>query len=96
MIVAKFGGTSVADHTSIEQVLNIVQSNKTKQVIVVSAFGGITNAIHEAAHMAANGNSDYQKIIDQIEKRHISTTKALIPVQSQSSVLSRVKQQINA
>jgi aspartokinase/homoserine dehydrogenase 1 len=96
MIVAKFGGTSVADHTSIEQVLNIIQSNKTKQVIVVSAFGGITNAIHEAAHMAANGNSDYQKIIDQIEKRHISTTKALIPVQSQSSVLSRVKQQINA
>jgi len=96
MIVAKFGGTSVADHTSIEQVLNIIQSNKAKQVIVVSAFGGITNAIHEAAHMAANGNSDYQKIIDQIEKRHISTTKALIPVQSQSSVLSSVKQQINA
>ena len=96
MIVAKFGGTSVADHTSIEQVLDIIQSKNTKQVIVVSAFGGVTNAIQEAAQLAAQGDLGYQKIIDRIEERHINTTKALIPVQSQSSVLSRVKQQINA
>lgn len=96
MIVAKFGGTSVADQASISKVLDIVQSKNIKQVIVVSAFGGVTNAIQEAAQLAAQGDLGYQKIIDQIEERHIKTTKELIPVQSQSSVLSQVKQQINA
>ena len=54
MIVAKFGGTSVADSSCITQVLEIVQNNSKKQIVVVSAFGGITNMIQESAALAAD------------------------------------------
>ena len=37
MIVAKFGGTSVADSSCISRVLDIIQNNPEQQVVVVSA-----------------------------------------------------------
>ena len=55
MIVAKFGGTSVADSSCISRVLDIIKNNPEQQVVVVSALGGITNMIQESAHCAASG-----------------------------------------
>mgnify|MGYP001196794890 FL=1 len=96
MIVAKFGGTSVADSSCITRVLEIVQNNSKKQIVVVSAFGGITNMIQESAALAANGDLKYQEILLEIEKRHLSCIKELIPIKTQSKVLSQIKQQLNA
>ena len=96
MIVAKFGGTSVADSSCITQVLEIVQTNSKKQIVGGSAFGGITNMIQESAALAADGDLKYQEILLEIEKRHLSCIKKLIPIKTQSKALSQIKQQINA
>ena len=96
MIVAKFGGTSVNDSNCISRVLEIIQNNPDQQVVVVSALGGITNMIQESAQCAANGDLKYQEILTEIEERHFSCIKELIPINAQSQVLSHIKQQINA
>ena len=96
MIVAKFGGTSVADSNSIRRVLKIIQHHSKKQVVVVSALGGITNMIHESATLAAHGDLKYQNILSEIEERHLNCIKELFPIKSQSKVLSQIKQQLNA
>jgi aspartokinase/homoserine dehydrogenase 1 len=96
MIIAKFGGTSVADSSCISRVLDIIQNNAEQQVVVVSALGGITNMIQKSAQCAANGDLKYQKILSEIEERHFACIKELIPIKSQSQVLSHIKQQINA
>ena len=96
MIVAKFGGTSVADSSCISRVINIIQNNPEQQVVVISALGGITNMIQDSAQCAANGDLKYQEILSKIEERHFSCIKKLIPIKAQSQVLSHIKQQINA
>ena len=96
MIVAKFGGTSVADSNCISRVLDIIQNNSEQQVVVVSALGGITNMIQESAQCAASGDLKYQQILSEIEERHFACIKELIPIKAQSQVLSHIKQQINA
>jgi bifunctional aspartokinase / homoserine dehydrogenase 1 len=96
MIIAKFGGTSVADSSCISSVLDIIQNNPEQQVVVVSALGGITNMIQESAQSAANGDLKYQGILSKIEERHFTCIKELIPIKAQSQVLSHIKQQINA
>ncbi|TNE35116.1 lysine-sensitive aspartokinase 3, partial [bacterium] len=45
--VLKFGGTSVQDAKTINQVYEIISKNEGKQVIVVSAHSGVTNMLVE-------------------------------------------------
>ena len=47
MKVLKFGGTSVADAKSINNVISILKDNDEPLVIVVSALGGITNVLQK-------------------------------------------------
>lgn len=42
-IVAKFGGTSVADYDAMVRCANVVKSNPNTRVVVVSASSGVTN-----------------------------------------------------
>jgi aspartate kinase len=56
MIVMKFGGSSVANRAQIEKVLDIVRSRLDQQPVVVSsAHKGITDALVNAAKLAATG-----------------------------------------
>ena len=43
LIVAKFGGTSVADFDAMSRCASIVASNQDIKVVVVSASSGVTN-----------------------------------------------------
>ena len=97
MQVLKFGGSSVANAANINKVVDIVSKavTKDKTVVVVSALGGITDTLINAATAAAEGNEQYKEILLQIEQRHLEVVKALIPVTQQSSVLSMVKKQCN-
>ena len=52
--------------------------------------------IQESAALAADGDLKYQEILLDIEKRHLSCIKKLIPIKTQSEALSQIKQQINA
>lgn len=95
MKVLKFGGTSVANANNIGLVKNIVKNSTEKTAVVVSAFGGVTDLLLKAAELASKHQEDYKKAFLEIEERHLSTIKELIPVANQSKVLSKVKSELN-
>lgn len=96
MRVLKFGGTSVANADNIKKVINILQQySQQKTVVVISALGGVTDLLIKTGTLAANKDESYKEVLKELEKRHLDTVKALLPVTQQSSCLSKVKQQFN-
>ena len=96
MKVLKFGGTSVANSQNITLIKNIVAQTKANRIIVVvSALGGITDLLLEAALLASKQDKAYKIILQQIEDRHLQTVKELIPITHQSALLSKVKSELN-
>ncbi|TZF85555.1 bifunctional aspartate kinase/homoserine dehydrogenase I (plasmid) [Pedobacter sp. BS3] len=93
MKVLKFGGTSVGSVNSILTLLDIVKHESLgsdKPVVVLSAMGGVTNLLQAMADKAAAGGS-YAEQLKELEKRHFDTVKALLEVQKQNPVFTRLK-----
>jgi aspartokinase/homoserine dehydrogenase 1 len=97
MQVLKFGGTSVANAENINKVVAIVKESvkKDKTIVVVSALGGVTDLLLNAAVAAATGDEGYKEKLTLIEQRHLDAVKQLIPVAQQSQLLSLVKKSCN-
>lgn len=97
MEVIKFGGSSVANALNIEKVVSIIQQKaKVQQVaVIVSALGGITDALLSCGAMATNGDEAYKEQLQAAGSRHIETIKEIIHVTQQSRILSLVKTQWN-
>ncbi|KAA9038130.1 bifunctional aspartate kinase/homoserine dehydrogenase I [Ginsengibacter hankyongi] len=98
MQVLKFGGTSVANAKNINTVVSIVQEKLKEDIrvaVILSALGGITDALLEAATLASLGDITYKEKLLAIEQRHLAVVKELIPLDKQSSVLSMVKKRCN-
>jgi aspartokinase/homoserine dehydrogenase 1 len=96
MKVLKFGGTSVADASNIALVKEIIQTTEGNKIIVtVSALGGITDLLLKASVLASRQDRSYTKILQEIELRHLSAIKELLPIKGQSSILSKVKADLN-
>lgn len=97
MQVLKFGGTSVANAENIGKVAEIVSATVQKgpAIVVVSALGGITDLLLNAAIAAAAGDDNYTDKLTIVEQRHLDAVKALLPVSGQSQVLSLVKKACN-
>ncbi|PIF00583.1 MAG: bifunctional aspartate kinase/homoserine dehydrogenase I [Maribacter sp.] len=96
MKVLKFGGTSVANAQNITLVKNIVSNSESdRNIVVVSALGGVTDLLLNTANLAALQDDTYRSFLREIEKRHLETIKELIPIASQSKVLSKVKSELN-
>ncbi|WP_405266885.1 bifunctional aspartate kinase/homoserine dehydrogenase I [Cellulophaga sp. Ld12] len=96
MKVLKFGGTSVANAKNIALVKNIVaNSQANKNIVVVSALGGVTDLLLSTATLASAQDNTYKNSLKEIEERHLITIKELIPVLQQSKVLSKVKSELN-
>lgn len=97
MKVLKFGGTSVANPENINRVKAILQGKKEhKMAIVVSAFGGITDLLLHTSQLASKQDLSYKNELKNIEDKHLAMIKSLVPVKSQSTVLSKVKSELNA
>ena len=96
MKVLKFGGTSVANAQNITLVKNIVSNTDADQtIVVVSAFGGVTDLLLQTADFAALQDLRYKTVLKEIEDRHIDTIKKLIPINKQSKALSKIKSDLN-
>src|ERR1700681_615300 len=97
MQVLKFGGSSVANATNISKCIAIIHKaiEKDKTIVVVSAFSGITDNLLHSATAASSGDERYTESLKAIEQRHLDTVRELIPVTSQSSILSMVKKTCN-
>ena len=92
MKVLKFGGTSVADSKSINNVISILEDNDEPLFIIVSALGGITNLLQKC--VVSKGQS-VDKIINEIEQRHLEVINNLSSLDKQSSLKSFLKQNLN-
>jgi bifunctional aspartokinase / homoserine dehydrogenase 1 len=97
MQVLKFGGTSVANAENINKVISVVKQalEKDRTIVVVSALGGVTDLLLNAAMLAAEGSELYKEKLATIEQRHIEAVKQLLPVAQQSQLLSLVKRSCN-
>ncbi|MDR0807265.1 MAG: lysine-sensitive aspartokinase 3 [Enterobacteriaceae bacterium] len=74
IVVAKFGGTSVADSVAMNNSADIVLSNPDVKVVVLSASAGVTNLLVALAE-GCNPDVRYEKIeqIRQIQYRILDT-----------------------
>lgn len=70
--VLKFGGTSLADAASMVRVVDIVAdaSGDARCVVVVSAMGGVTDALAGAVEAAAAGDRGYELALEGVFRRH--------------------------
>ena len=68
MVVLKFGGSSVKNPEALKQVASIVKEHTShgKVIVVVSAFGGVTDLLHQYAQQAATQTETYTKTLELI------------------------------
>ncbi len=95
MKILKFGGTSVGSPECIQKVIDIIGDDikqKQKLAVVCSAFGGVTDQLIKMSSLAADSQSEYGQLLNDLEKRHIDTIGSLIPKKDQAAVVSQVKE----
>ncbi len=97
MKVLKFGGSSVGNAENIEKVVQIVQNaiEKDTCVVVLSAMQGTTDALIEVGKTAENGDDSFRGKIKEIESKHFTATRALIPESSRDSIFDFIENRIN-
>ena len=80
MQILKFGGSSIQTPERIKNVLGIIKaaSANGKIAVVVSALGGVTGNLIEAAELAGRGDNRYENVLDEIGKRHVAVVEALL------------------
>ncbi len=87
----KFGGTSVGDASCIARVVEIIRSavQDDDVVVVVSAMGGVTNKLIEAATLSEAGNRKaVEMIFDELRKQHEAVANSLISSADERSHIS--------
>ncbi|MDR2586218.1 MAG: aspartate kinase [Prevotellaceae bacterium] len=99
MQILKFGGSSVASATNIEQACTIIKNaiKVDKTIVVASAIGGCTNQLIEIGNLSANRNKGYVDLLDQLISRHEEVVallglSELNPLQTLMQELSEVCQ----
>lgn len=97
MKVLKFGGTSMANADHIQKVVSVLlnQSSSDGLLVVVSAMSGVTDHLLKMAGMAASADESYTKEAELLALQHLTAVRELLPLEQQSSVLSKVKQYCN-
>ena len=62
LVVAKFGGTSVADYGAMNRCADIVLANPNCRLVVVSASSGVTNLLVELTQESINDDGRLQRL----------------------------------
>ncbi len=90
----KFGGTSVGSADRIRGVLRLVSeaSGASRVIAVVSAFGGVTNALIDASRQALAGSSEWRADVQAIAKRHADAVLELVGPGERASLLQVIEQ----
>jgi aspartokinase/homoserine dehydrogenase 1 len=92
MKILKFGGTSVQNAVNISKTISIISEKLQDDtiVVVVSAFGGITNKLIEAGNLAAESNISYKETITEISTIHQNVIQTLLSGERKSKSLEYV------
>ncbi len=90
--ILKFGGTSVGDASRIRRVAGLVKAARAEAVpvVVVSAVGGITNRLVDAADLAGRGDEAYEQVLDRIEQIHRELLSELAPEEERPQLEQRL------
>ena len=77
--VHKFGGTSLAGADRYRAACEILLADRSaaRIAVVVSAMGGVTNALIESVTLAAAQDDSYLQILQSLEQRHLQTIAEL-------------------
>ena len=94
MKILKFGGTSVSNTKSIDCVSDIINSNKNRVTVVISALGGVTNILSKMLEKAGKGKLGYKSNINDLSKRHIEIIKDKVPQTKQKKLIHFVQNQL--
>lgn len=76
LTISKFGGTSVADYDAMVRCANIIKSDPSNKIAVVSASSGITNHLVRLGQVQV-GESEQSSILDAIKNIQLNITKHL-------------------
>ena len=95
MKVLKFGGTSVGSVESILSVKKIVEAVNEPVIVVVSAFGGITDKLINMSVMASNGDKTYKKDFAAMVDLHLSVVKGVVPASQQALVTTKIMETLD-
>ncbi len=79
MKVLKFGGSSVGTVKGLANVKKIVEDTPGRKVVVVSAFGGITDLLISTARLAAADDIRYLDSYARIVERHLTVINGVVP-----------------
>jgi len=92
MNILKFGGTSVGSIESISALIEILKplQGDENPIVVLSAMGGVTNALLDMAENARNLR-DYGDALKLVEEKHFKVIRALLPAGAQNPVLTKLK-----
>ncbi|TGD59754.1 bifunctional aspartate kinase/homoserine dehydrogenase I [Flavobacterium humi] len=91
MNVLKFGGSSVANSHNIVKSIAILAEKKGKKIVVVSALGGVTDALNTIIDTAKNGDKSYIPELLKIRDRHLETVQELLPEENRDSLNSYIE-----
>ena len=91
MKVLKFGGTSVGTTDNIRKVRDILAGQDGPRVVVVSAFGGITDQIIRVATLASERDDAFREDMNLIAVRHFEAVRDLLTGAHRESTLREVE-----
>ncbi len=91
MRVLKFGGTSVGSIESLRNVQRIVNSSQEEMVVVVSAFGGVTDLLLGAAQAARQGDAGYLTTLEKITTRHTTMIEGIVEARYHAELNERLR-----
>ncbi|MCF0172288.1 MAG: bifunctional aspartate kinase/homoserine dehydrogenase I [Bacteroidales bacterium] len=94
MQVLKFGGSSVANATNMNKVVEITLNalSNDKTILVASAIGGATDALIAIGRLAEAGNPAYTDKLAELEARHLQIVGELLPHYFQEDITAEVKE----
>ena len=93
MRVMKFGGTSVGAPDRIGDVVRAVleRGSEERVIVVVSAFGGVTNALIEAARKAALADTAWRADLARVSQRHLDAVPDLVAPAEREDLLRQIQ-----
>ena len=97
MIILKFGGTSLESPQRIATAVDIVRAAHEAGdiAVVVSALAGVTDALGEAARIAAHGLDDYRETVVGLAARHREAIAKLAKQSERPALEERVARRLD-
>ncbi len=86
-VAHKFGGSSMRDAERIAQVAAILAARADeRQVVVVSAMQGVTDALIDLANSAAARSKQWREALSHLRERHLAAALALLGARAETTV----------